>query len=47
MQIVRVAYLEVGTTHENKSPVFVRGLSGFSPEDILLPGFVRACPDFT
>jgi len=23
--------------YENKSPVFVRGLSGFSPEDIFLP----------
>ena len=33
--------------YENKSPVFVRGLSGFSPEDIFLPGFVWACPDFT
>ena len=33
--------------YKNNSPVFVRGLSGFSPEDIFLPGFVWACPDFT
>jgi len=26
--------------YENKSPVFVRELSRFSPKDIFLPGFV-------